>query len=160
MTVKKQFSYQTNWSFVVRKRRRSPAGRNCMIWLSNLITIKFKNVMSKSKGLLLTTAANKVWLLMRGKPIPGRVDDVKRKTGWNELFIKRCSTLSERLQQSNKSLDRVTLVPIFLEKCSFEVIARFWTVGDLPGKKVWATHVNRKWNVLHSWGVVLPTFRG
>ena len=82
------------------------------------------------------TAANKVWLLMRGKPIPGRVDDVKRKTGWNELFIKRCSTLSERLQQSNKSLDRVTLVPIFLEKCSFEVIARFWTVGDLPGKKV------------------------
>ena len=48
MTVMKQFSYQTNWSFVVRKRRGSPAGRNCMIWSSNLITIKFKNVMPSS----------------------------------------------------------------------------------------------------------------
>ena len=48
MTDMKQFSYQTNWSFVVRKRRGSPAGRNCMIWLSNLHTVKFKNVMPSS----------------------------------------------------------------------------------------------------------------
>lgn len=78
--------------------------------------------------------ADKVWLLMRGKPIPGRVDDVKRKTGRYEFFIKRCSTLSERLEQSNKSLDYVAPVPIFLEQCSFEVIARFWTVEDSPAK--------------------------
>ena len=48
MTVMKQFSYQTNWSFVVRKRRGSPAGRNWLIWLSNLTIIKFKNVMLSS----------------------------------------------------------------------------------------------------------------
>ena len=71
---------------------------------------------------------------MRGKPIPGRVDDVKRKTGRYEFFFKRCSTLSELLEQSNKSLDYVTPVPIFLEKCSSEVIARFWAVEDSLAK--------------------------
>ena len=75
-----------------------------------------------------------MWLLMRGKPIPGRVDDVKRKTGRYKFFFKRCSTLSERLEQSNKSLDYVTPVPIFLEKCSSEVIARFWAVEDSLAK--------------------------
>ena len=101
-----------------------------------------------------------MWLLMRGKPIPGRVDDVKRKTGRYEFFFKRCSTVSELLEQSNKSLDYVTPVPIFLEKCSFEVIARFWTVEDSPAKTTVSDVRQPKVKRFTFFGVVLATFWG